>query len=81
MVAYLASRECSVSSEAFAAGFGRYARVFVGETRGWVRDEDAPAVTAGEIADHLDEIRDRSDYAVPSTIFDEVRWIADTLGI
>ena len=38
-------------------------------------------MTAGEIADHLDEIRDRSDYTVPSTIFDEVRYIAETLGI
>ena len=81
MVAYLASRECTVSSEAFAAGFGRYARVFVGETRGWVRDDDAGAASPGEIADHLEEIRDRSEYAVPSTIFDEVRWIAEALGI
>jgi len=80
MVAYLASRECAVSSEAFAAGFGRYARVFVGETRGWCKDEDAPVATAGEIADHLDDVRDQAEYTVPSTIFDEVRWIAETLG-
>jgi NAD(P)-dependent dehydrogenase (short-subunit alcohol dehydrogenase family) len=32
-VAYLASRACTLSGEAFAVGCGRYARVFVGETR------------------------------------------------
>ena len=72
LVAYLASRDCAVSSEAFHAGFGRYARVFVGETHGWVRDDGGDEVTADDIAAHLDEIRDRTDYAVPSSIFDEV---------
>jgi NAD(P)-dependent dehydrogenase (short-subunit alcohol dehydrogenase family) len=81
MVAYLASRECAVTSEAFHAGFGRYARVFVGETHGWLRDEDGAEVTPDDIAAHLDEIRDRSEYAVPSSIFDEVRYIAEVLGL
>lgn len=81
MVAYLASSSCAVTSEAFFAGFGRYARVFVGETRGWVRDEAAAEVTADDIADHLDEIRDRHEYAVPANIFDEVRHIAEVLGL
>jgi NAD(P)-dependent dehydrogenase (short-subunit alcohol dehydrogenase family) len=81
MVAYLASRECAVTSEAFHAGFGRYARVFVGETHGWVRDEGSDEVTPDDIAAHLEEIRDREKYAVPSSIFDEVRYIAEVLGI
>ncbi len=81
LIAYLASRDCAVSSEAFHAGFGRYARVFVGETHGWVRDDGDAEVTADDIAAHLDEIRDRTDYAVPSSIFDEVRYIAQVLGV
>jgi len=36
MVAYLASSACAVNGEAFSAGCGRYARVFIGVTRGWV---------------------------------------------
>ena len=32
MVAYLASRNCTVSGEAFSAGCGRFARVFIGVT-------------------------------------------------
>jgi hypothetical protein len=77
----LACRECAVTSEAFHTGFGRYTGVFVGETHGWRRDEDGAEVTPDDIAAHLDEIRDRSEYAVPSSTFDEVRSIAEVLWI
>ena len=80
LVAYLASPACSVNSEAYSVGFGRFARVFVGETRGWVAP-DLDTVTAGDIARHLGEIRDLDEYTVPSNIFDEVRWIATSLGM
>jgi len=80
LVAYLASPACAVNSEAFSAGFGRFARVFVGESRGWVAP-DLESVTAETIAEHLDEIRDRDDYTVPSNIFDEVKYIAAALGM
>jgi NAD(P)-dependent dehydrogenase (short-subunit alcohol dehydrogenase family) len=80
MAAYLASRACTVNGEAYSAGFGRFARVFVGETRGWVGDSH-DSVTPDDIVAHLDEIRDRDDYAVPSNIFEEVQYIAQTLGI
>lgn len=80
LVAYLASPACSVNSEAYSVGFGRFARVFVGETRGWVAS-DLASISAEDIAEHIDEIRDRDEYAVPSNIFDEVKWIASTLGM
>ena len=80
LVAYLASPECTVNGEAYAAGFGRYARVFVGETVGWVAD-DGLAVTPSDIAEHLDQIRDAEGYAIPGDIYDEVRFIAASLGI
>jgi hypothetical protein len=80
MAAFLASRACTVNGEAYSAGFGRYARVFVGETHGWVA-ADRDAVSAADIAAHLDEIRDRDAHAVPSNIFEEVQYIAQALGI
>jgi NAD(P)-dependent dehydrogenase (short-subunit alcohol dehydrogenase family) len=79
-VAYLASPACGVTSEAYSVGFGRYARVFVGETRGWVAP-DAEVVTAEDVVAHLEEIRDRDDHAVPASIFDEVKYIAATMGM
>ena len=79
-VAYLASRACSVSGEAFSVGFGRYARVFVGETVGWVAP-DRERVRAEDVEEHLGEIRDLEGFAIPSDIYEEVRFIADSLGI
>jgi NAD(P)-dependent dehydrogenase (short-subunit alcohol dehydrogenase family) len=79
LVTFLASRACELTGEAFSAGFGRYARVFVGETPGWVAP-DVAAVTTEDVAGHLDEIRDQDGYVVPADIYDEVRLIAATLG-
>jgi NAD(P)-dependent dehydrogenase (short-subunit alcohol dehydrogenase family) len=79
-VAYLASPACDFSGEAFSVGFGRFARVFVGEALGWVAP-DPDTVTAEDVAAHLDEIRDRDGYFVPQHIYDEVSAIAARLGI
>lgn len=75
LVAYLVSRRCQVSGEAFSAVAGRYARVFVGVTRGWFAP-DAHRVTMEDIEQHLDVIRDREDFTVPGTLIDEVRAVA-----
>jgi NAD(P)-dependent dehydrogenase (short-subunit alcohol dehydrogenase family) len=80
LVTYLCSRECTLTGEAFSAGFGRYARVFVGETPGWAAP-DAGAVTTEDVAAHLDEVRDQEGYVVPADIYDEVRLIMATLGV
>jgi NAD(P)-dependent dehydrogenase (short-subunit alcohol dehydrogenase family) len=76
---YLASRECSVSGEAFSGGGGRYARVFVGVTEGWLSAKDSYP-TAEDIADHLEEIEDRSSFIVPNSIYDELRHLADQIA-
>jgi hypothetical protein len=68
---YLASSACTVNGEAFSAGAGRYARVFVGVTSGWLSDADS-FPTAEDIAARLPEIEDRSDYIVPTSIYDEL---------
>jgi NAD(P)-dependent dehydrogenase (short-subunit alcohol dehydrogenase family) len=80
LVAYLAGPDCAVNGEAYSAGFGRYARVFVGETAGWVA-EDGLQVTPGDIAEQLDRIRDPEGYAIPADIYEEVRFIAASLGV
>jgi NAD(P)-dependent dehydrogenase (short-subunit alcohol dehydrogenase family) len=80
MVAYLASSACELTGEAFSAGFGRYARVFVGEAQGWVAP-DVETVSADDVAAHIDQIRDLGDYFVPRHIYDEVEAIGQALGV
>lgn len=80
LVVYLTSPGCELTGEAFSAGFGRYARVFVGETAGWTA-EDPLAVTPQDIATQLDRIRDLDGFAVPRDIYDEARFIAASLGV
>jgi NAD(P)-dependent dehydrogenase (short-subunit alcohol dehydrogenase family) len=70
IVAYLASEACTVTQQIFSAAGGRFARVFVGVTRGWYGPIDTPA-TAESVRDHLDEINDRNEYQIPTTVFDE----------
>jgi NAD(P)-dependent dehydrogenase (short-subunit alcohol dehydrogenase family) len=80
LVVYLASQACSLNGEAYAAGFGRYARVFVGETHGWTA-EDPLQVTPEDIAERLEEIRDLDGFSIPGDIYDEVRFIAASMGV
>ncbi len=75
LVVYLASRQCSVTGEAFSAGAGRFARVFVGVTEGWTSAPIEPA-SPEDVLDHLGEIEDRSRYIVPISLFDETEAIA-----
>jgi NAD(P)-dependent dehydrogenase (short-subunit alcohol dehydrogenase family) len=76
---YLASRACTVSGEAFSGGGGRYARVFVGVTKGWLSDTGSYP-TAEDIADHLEQIEDRGSFIVPASIYDELRHIAERIA-
>jgi NAD(P)-dependent dehydrogenase (short-subunit alcohol dehydrogenase family) len=72
MVAYLASAACTVSGEAFSAGGGRYARVFIGVARGWLSPGSVCA-TAEDIAEHFDDIEDLDGFAVPGSVWEELR--------
>jgi NAD(P)-dependent dehydrogenase (short-subunit alcohol dehydrogenase family) len=67
MITLLASDRCPVTGEAFSCVAGRFARVFLGVTDGWI----APSVhdlTAEELAAHLDEIRDLRRFDVPASM-------------
>jgi NAD(P)-dependent dehydrogenase (short-subunit alcohol dehydrogenase family) len=70
LVTYLASRECAVSGEGFSACAGRFARIFVGVTSGWLSHE--PITTCDEIGAHIDEIRSTDAFVVPTWVKDEV---------
>jgi NAD(P)-dependent dehydrogenase (short-subunit alcohol dehydrogenase family) len=74
MVAYLAHESCPVSGEIYTAGAGRFARLFVGSTPGWVADGTP---TVEDVAANLAAIGDETGYAVPSDLPD---WAAQFLS-
>ena len=71
MVAFLAHETCPVSGEIYAAGAGRFARIFIAETEGYVHASPAP--TMEDIADNWATINDESGYHVPA---DLISWSA-----
>jgi NAD(P)-dependent dehydrogenase (short-subunit alcohol dehydrogenase family) len=70
MVVFLASEACDFTQRIYSASGGRFARVFVAATRGWYGPLDQPA-SAEDVCEHLEQIDDRSEYQVPTTVFDE----------
>ena len=56
MVALLAHEDCPVSGEIYAAGFGRFARIFIAMTPGYVHP--GPAPTIEDVADNWAAIND-----------------------
>ncbi len=71
MVVYLASEECEQTHEIYSVGAGRYARIFVGLCPGWA-DSGGDHVSAEEVRDHLDQIRDPEGYAIPGNAAEEM---------
>jgi len=68
MAAYLAHESCPANGEMYAAGAGRFARVFLATTAGYVhRGAD---VTIEDVAAHWADINDESDYSVPKDLPD-----------
>jgi NAD(P)-dependent dehydrogenase (short-subunit alcohol dehydrogenase family) len=75
MVAYLAHEDCPVTGEIYAAGFGRFARVFIATTDGYVHSSGEPTIE--DVAAHWSAINDDTDYRVPP---DLIAWSADFMG-
>jgi NAD(P)-dependent dehydrogenase (short-subunit alcohol dehydrogenase family) len=79
MVIYLCSEQNELTHEIFTVGGGRYGRVFVGTNTGWFAGQGVvPAVE--DLADHLPEIRDISEYVVPGDINEELMILARLAG-
>jgi NAD(P)-dependent dehydrogenase (short-subunit alcohol dehydrogenase family) len=68
MVAYLAHESCPVSGEIYAAGFGRFTRVFIAMTGGHLHEGAVPTIE--DVAAHWAEINDESGYSVPADLTD-----------
>lgn len=78
LVAYLSSEECQISGEAFSACNGRYARVFVGISHGWLAP-NVGDVTAELIAERITDIRDISRFDCPMWIYEEIALVVRRL--
>lgn len=80
LVIFLASKACTSTHRNYSACAGRYARVFVGLSEGWLSDTDNEP-TAEDIRSHLDEISATEKFIVPTSIVDEVLDVCDRRGI
>ena len=75
MVAFLAHEDCPVTGETYAAGAGRFARLFLASTVGYVHPEPAPTIE--DVAGNWEAINDERGYYVPA---DLVSWSAEFLA-
>jgi NAD(P)-dependent dehydrogenase (short-subunit alcohol dehydrogenase family) len=66
LVAFLAHEACPVNGEMYAAGAGRFQRVFIGATPGYVSADP----TMETVAENWDRINDGTGYTVPADLPD-----------
>ena len=66
MVAFLAHEDCPVTGEIYAAGAGRFARVFIASTAGYVHPTAEPTVE--DVAANWAAINDEHGYFVPADL-------------
>jgi hypothetical protein len=57
-----------VSGELYAAGFGRFARIFIATTAGYLHAGGAPSIE--DVADHWEAINDEAGYEIPADLTD-----------
>ncbi len=68
MVAFLAHEACPVSGEIYAAGAGRFSRIFIASTPGYVHPTADPTVE--DIAENWGAINDETGYSIPVDLMD-----------
>ncbi|HVU72592.1 MAG TPA: SDR family NAD(P)-dependent oxidoreductase [Mycobacteriales bacterium] len=73
MAAYLAHESCPVTGEVYTAGAGRFARLFLATTPGYVQT----APTVEDVAAHWAQINGETGYTVPASLID---WSAQHLA-
>jgi NAD(P)-dependent dehydrogenase (short-subunit alcohol dehydrogenase family) len=66
MVAFLAHEDCPVSGEIYAAGAGRFSRIFIASTEGYIHPTPGPTIE--DIAEHWAAINDETEYAIPADL-------------
>ena len=78
LVVYLGSEACELTHEICSVGGGRLARMFIGLTPGWVAD-GGQKVSAEDVQDHIEQIRNPEGYTIPANITDELRILSKVL--
>jgi NAD(P)-dependent dehydrogenase (short-subunit alcohol dehydrogenase family) len=68
MVAFLAHEDCPVTGEVYVAGFGRFARIFIASTPGYVHSGEEPTIE--DVAEHWTAINAERGYVVPADLRD-----------
>ena len=71
MAAFLAHEACPVSGEIYAAGAGRFARMFIASTPGYVHATGEPSIE--DVAHNWTTINDETGYYIPA---DLTAWLA-----
>lgn len=69
MVAFLAHEDCPVSGEIYLAGAGRFARIFIAATEGYVHPQPEQ-LTVEDIAENWATINDETGYYIPTGLMD-----------
>jgi NAD(P)-dependent dehydrogenase (short-subunit alcohol dehydrogenase family) len=80
IVAFLASRSCTVTHHSYSACAGRYARAFAGLGEGWLAKPGSNP-TADDIEAHLADISAAEPFIIPGSIYDEVASICTLLDL
>jgi NAD(P)-dependent dehydrogenase (short-subunit alcohol dehydrogenase family) len=80
LVTFLASSACTFTHRNYSAAAGRYARVFVGLSEGWLADAESQP-TAEDIEAHLEQMSATDKFIVPATIVDEVLEVCARRGV
>jgi hypothetical protein len=62
VVGFLAHERCPVTGEIYTVGGGQVSQFFIGRTSGYYN----PALAMEDVAEHLEQIRDRTGYTVPA---------------
>lgn len=71
LACYMASRQCDTSQNMYSALGGKFSRIFIGLSKGWVcSDEIAP--TCDDIFEHIAEIDSIEHFDLPKSGLDEM---------
>ena len=76
LLVYLCSEQCDVSHGIYSVIGGRYARVFVGVTEGWLAESTEPP-SAEDLVGHLSAINGLERWTVPLSAEDELTEVAE----
>jgi hypothetical protein len=74
--AFLVHESCPVTGETFGIGAGRMARMFIGQTVGYVN----PSLTPEDVAEHFQQICEEDGYHVPADMKDLTDIYVRTVG-